>query len=71
MLRKFPFNNPGQMGFPPSNFNPPPQQQQQQQQQNSIDISQMDENTKKEFFGDKLYSKIAINQNYAKFNEYP
>jgi RNA recognition motif-containing protein len=66
MLRKFPFNNPGfnpsQMGFPPSQFNPPPQQ-------NNIDISQMDDNTKKEFFGDKLFSKISMNQSYAKFND--
>ncbi len=70
MLRKFPFNSPqmnqGHMNFPSGPFNPPPQQQ---HQQNNIDLSQMDENTKKEFFGDRLFSKISINQHYSKFSE--
>ena len=68
MLRKFPFNspqmnnNPYQMGFPNSQVNMPPQQ-------NNIDLNQMDENTKKEFFGDRLFSKISMNQNFGKFSE--
>lgn len=66
MLRKFPFNsphmNPAQMNYPSGPFNPPPQQ-------NTMDLSQMDENTKKEFFGDKLFSKISMNQHYSKFSE--
>ena len=72
MLRKFPMNNAfmnpgqmgqmGQMGFPPnSNFNPP--------QQQNFDINQMDDAAKKDFFGERLYSKITINPHYQKFSE--
>lgn len=68
MLRKFPFNSPafaqGAPGFPPGHFNPPPQQPQQ-----NIDVSQMDDVTKKEFFGDRLYSKVSMNPNFSKFTE--
>ena len=68
MLRKFPMNNAfmnpgqmGQMGFPPNNFNQP--------QQPNFDINQMDDAAKKDFFGERLYSKITINPHYQKFSE--
>ena len=64
MLRKFPINGPmlnqQQMPFMPPQMNP---------MNNIPDIGQMDPNTKREFFGEKLYQKISINPAFNKFQE--
>jgi hypothetical protein len=66
MLRKFPLNgpmmNPQQM---PSFLQPP-----NMNQMNMVpDINQMDENTKRDFFGERLFNKISFNPSFTKFQE--
>jgi len=61
MLRKFPVNGPmvppHQMPFMMNaNANLP-------------DTNQMDPNTKREFYGERLFQKITVNPNFAKFND--
>jgi hypothetical protein len=33
------------------------------------DINQMDENTKRDFFGERLFNKISFNPSFTKFQE--
>lgn len=66
MLRKFPLNgpmmNPPQM---PAFLQPP-----NMNQMNMVpDINQMDENTKRDFFGERLFNKISVNPSFTKFQE--
>jgi len=59
MLRKFPVNGPIM----------PPQQLPFMMNPNVPDIGQMDPNTKREFFGERLFQKISMNPSFAKFND--
>ena len=69
MLRKFPpqspFNNLSGLGnmrvpFMNNGFIPPIREQ--------IDFSQMDKSTRRDFFGEKLFTKISSNPAYASAN---
>ena len=65
MLRKFPVNGPM---MSPQQM--PPFMQQNMNQMNMMpDVNQMDPNTKREFFGERLFNKISINPSFSKFQE--
>jgi len=64
MLRKFPVNgpmmSPQQMPFMMNQMN----------QMNAIpDLTSMDQATKREFFGERLFQKISMNPNFSKMND--
>lgn len=67
MLRKFPLNGP--MMSPQQQM--PPFLQPNMNQMNMVpDINQMDMNTKRDFFGERLFNKISVNPSFTKFQEY-
>jgi len=61
MLRKFPVNGP---------MVPPQQMNFMMNQMNNLpDMSNMDQNTKREFFGERLYQKVSMNPAFSKFGD--
>ena len=66
LLRKFPINGPL--------INPQPMPFMNQKMPNNMNlipnISQMDQATRRDFYGEALFNKISINPGLSKFQEY-
>ena len=62
MLRKFPPQSPFMRPPHEMERNGPPMMREQ------VDFSQMDRNTRRDFFGEKLFTRISSNPRFANSN---